>query len=170
MPEPNLLQRQRQVLRAFRRISAQRAQAEAAAAARQQQADQAAAAERDQVRQTATAQLQEIRQAQERVRYALSGEKLEALLDRVVPATPAAHPLADPAQELGQSMAKALDAAQVIQFAIDALRDLRRREAELHRRRIRLLKQLILPISIILCASACFLWSFCGLFGLCDKT
>ena len=152
VPEPDLLQQQRELLRALRQATARRAKAEADAEARCRADRETADAALNQDRQTATAQLVEARQAQELAQAALAQAGLQGLLEQTRPSPPVARPGADPAQELAHSVSVATKAPTIIQDSIEALQ--RWRDAAASRRR---LLTAFAVVAILILAAAGFL-------------
>jgi tetratricopeptide (TPR) repeat protein len=167
MPEPELIQRQRELLRAFRQATARRAEAEAEAVARRQAEREAADAALNQARQTAAAQLAEAHKAQEEAQAALSQASLQGLLEQTSPSPPAPTPGADPAQELARCVSIAVGAVggSLTSFGIpDAIAELQRwREAQARRhRRLAIATAVAVVILMVICgATANFLdWTW----------
>jgi len=104
MAEPDLLQRQREILRTFRQATAMRAQVEADAAA----------------------QLAEAHKAQEEVQAALTQAGLQRLLGRT---QPTARPDVDPATQLARHVSVAIQTPASIKADIGALQRWREGEA-----------------------------------------
>jgi len=157
MAEPDLLQRQREILRAFRQATARRTQAEADAEACrkadreaadavlnkvQQEAETqqtkaeahrkadhtAADAALSQARQAATAQLAEARKAQEKAQAVLTQASLQGLLEQTKLTSTTSRLGANPAGELAQSASVATEALTSIQADIEALQRWREEE------------------------------------------
>ena len=134
MPEPDVIQQQRAILREFRKATARRAQVEADAEARSKADRTAADSALSQARGAADGHLGPARQAQEAARDLLSKAGLLSLLEQARPSGTASTPGADPARELARSAAVAAETPKQIQAGIEALEA--RREAASRRRRI----------------------------------
>lgn len=97
MPEPTLIQQQRELLREFRRANTRYAQAESDAAA----------------------QMDEVIKAQEQTRTALARIDLEHLLARIPPSSPVVYPTNDPVQELNRSAVWSLEAYRNVRSSVE---------------------------------------------------
>jgi tetratricopeptide (TPR) repeat protein len=146
MSEPELIQRQRELLRTFRQATARRTQAEADAEARCKAEREAADVALSQARQTAAAQLAEARKAQEEAQAALAQAGLQYLLEDTTPSPPTPTPGADPAWELARSTSTATGVPEAIRASVEALQ--RWREAQARRRRLLISAAVIL---IVIC-------------------
>jgi len=134
MPEPELIQSQREILHTFRQATAQRAQAEADAAAHRKAERKAADAALNQARQTAEDQLAEARKSREEAQAALAQAGLQGLLGQMEPGPPMPAPGAGPAQELARCVVTATDASETIKASVVALQQWRESRAWQRRR------------------------------------
>ena len=134
MPEPDVIQQQRAILREFRKATARRAQVEADAEARSKADRTAADSALSQARGAADGHLGPARQAQEAARDLLSKAGLLSLLEQARPSDTASPPGADPARELARCAAVAAETSHDIGAGIKALEA--HREATARRRRV----------------------------------
>jgi WD40 repeat protein len=114
MPEPELIQKERDILRAFRQASAQRAQAEAQAEAQRKAGRAAADAELARVRQAAPEQLAEAQKSHAEVRDTLSRQGMQQWLEQDKPTLPASTPGAAPPEAVAACVSAAERARQGI--------------------------------------------------------
>ena len=122
MSEPDLIQKQRAILRTFRQATAQRAQSEADTEARRKAERETADAALDKARQKPTAQLAQAQKAQEEAKAALAQVGLQHMLEHVRPTPPLARPGVNQTKELSRSVSVATGAAESIKAGIEALR------------------------------------------------
>jgi len=130
MAEPDLLQRQREILRAFRQATARRTQAEADAEACRKADREGADAALDQVRQTAAAQLTEARKVLEAAQASLTKAGLQHLLGQIQPTPPTLRLGAHPAQELPYHVSTAAETSKRAQADVEELLQLQRKWKE----------------------------------------
>ena len=121
MSEPDLVQRQREILRAFRQATAQRAQAEEGAESRRQAERQQADAALSQARESAAGQLAEVQRAREEAEDILAEVDLEHLLEDSKPTSSVAGPDADPVVELARSVSVAAQVPENLDTGVEAL-------------------------------------------------
>ncbi len=134
MPEPDLIQQQREALRAFRQASAENARAETGDEAQYKSARAAADADLARARQTADEQLARAQKCHAEARSSLLWLGLERLLEQRSLEPPASAAGARPAEELARCVSAADQARQVIVSETAALQAWR--EAVAARRRL----------------------------------
>jgi hypothetical protein len=155
MSEPDLLQRQCEILHAFRQATAQRAKAEADAEARRKAELEAADAALNQARQTAVAQLAKAHKAWEEAQAALDQAELQHLLEQIRPSPTIPRPGANLAQELAHCVSVTTEATASIQADIEELvleELLRWREAAASRRSLAVAAFFVIFALLILAA------------------
>ncbi len=109
MAEPELIQRQREILRAFRQASGRRVQTETEADVRHNAERTAADTALGQAQRAATGQLDSARVALSTARSSLAQAGLNRLLEQTEPGHPVYSSGADPAEELARSSSMATE-------------------------------------------------------------
>lgn len=148
MSEPDLIQRQREILRTCRQATTQRAKAEADVEARRKAEREAADTALNQARHTAAAQLAQAQKAQEQAQTTLPQAGLQRLLEETRPAPPTAHSGANSVQELARSVLVATEATKSTQLGVEALQQWRRAAAS-RRRLLTALTAVALFIAVV---------------------